>query len=88
MVYLVIKELSNIANDVIMATSSLVKDMNDKVAAEIGYRANAIRALCAITDVSCFIFFYLYYLPLININNHHNRQHSFKESNGLLSKQL
>lgn len=51
MVYLVIKELSLIANDVIMATSSLVKDMNDKVAAEIGYRANAIRALCSITDV-------------------------------------
>lgn len=50
MVYLVIKELSAIANDVIMATSSLVKDMNDKVAAEIGYRSNAIRALCTITD--------------------------------------
>jgi hypothetical protein len=51
MVYLVIKELSGIAQDVIMATSSLTKDMNDKMAAEIGYRANAIRALCTITDV-------------------------------------
>lgn len=51
MVYLVIKELSGIAQDVIMATSSLTKDMNDKVAAEIGYRSNAIRALCTITDV-------------------------------------
>jgi coatomer protein complex subunit gamma len=52
MVYLTIKELSNIAEDVIMATSSLTKDMNDKVAAEIGYRSNAVRALCRITDVS------------------------------------
>jgi hypothetical protein len=25
--------------------------MNDRVAAEIGYRANAVRALCMITDV-------------------------------------
>jgi coatomer protein complex subunit gamma len=48
MVYLVIKELSGIANDVIMVTSSLTKDMNAK--SDVVYRANAIRALCTITD--------------------------------------
>ncbi|KAJ3220422.1 Coatomer subunit gamma-2 [Clydaea vesicula] len=48
MVYLVIKELSNIAEDVIMVTSSLTKDMNAK--SDVVYRANAIRALCKITD--------------------------------------
>lgn len=51
MVYLVIKELSTIAEDVIMVTSSLTKDMNAK--SDVIYRANAIRALCKITDVSC-----------------------------------
>ncbi|KAJ3087541.1 Coatomer subunit gamma-2, partial [Quaeritorhiza haematococci] len=50
MVYLVIKELSSIAEDVIMVTSSLTKDMNAK--SDIIYRANAIRALCKITDAS------------------------------------
>lgn len=49
MVYLVIKELANIAEDVIMVTSSLTKDMNAK--SDVIYRANAIRALCKITDV-------------------------------------
>lgn len=49
--YLVIKELSGIANDVIMATSSLTKDMNDRIAAEFGYRANALRALVKIIEV-------------------------------------
>ena len=49
--YLVIKELSTVANDVIMATSSLTKDMNDRMASEIGYRANALRALVKIIDV-------------------------------------
>ena len=52
LVYLVIKELSGIAQDVIMATSSLTKDMNDRLAAEVGYRSNAIRALCTVTDAS------------------------------------
>lgn len=56
MVYVMIKELSTVADDVIMATSSLTKDMNDRVAAEIGYRSNAIRTLCCITDV-CVLFF-------------------------------
>ncbi|KAG9290005.1 hypothetical protein G9A89_010311 [Geosiphon pyriformis] len=50
MVYLVIKELSNIAEDVIMVTSSLMKDMQPK--SEVIYRANAIRALCKIIDAS------------------------------------
>jgi coatomer protein complex subunit gamma len=50
MVYLVIKELAHIAEDVIMVTSSLTKDMNAK--SDVIYRANAIRALCKITDVS------------------------------------
>ncbi|KAJ3100048.1 Coatomer subunit gamma-2 [Phlyctochytrium planicorne] len=49
-VYLVIKELANVAEDVIMVTSSLTKDMNAK--ADVVYRANAIRALCKITESS------------------------------------
>lgn len=49
MVYLGIKELSAIAEDVIIVTSSLTKDMTGK---EDLYRAAAIRALCSITDVS------------------------------------
>lgn len=50
MMYLVIKELSGIAEDVIMVTQSLIKDIQSKQ--ETIYRANAIRALCLITDVS------------------------------------
>jgi coatomer protein complex subunit gamma len=48
--YLVIKELSGIAEDVIMVTQSLIKDIQSKQ--DTVYRANAIRALCLITDVS------------------------------------
>ncbi|KAJ3331477.1 Coatomer subunit gamma-2 [Blyttiomyces sp. JEL0837] len=48
-VYLVIKELSTIAEDVIMVTSSLSKDMNSK---SDQVKANAIRALCKITESS------------------------------------
>ncbi|KAL7417416.1 adaptin N terminal region-domain-containing protein [Mrakia frigida] len=48
MMYLVIKELSPIAEDVIMVTSSIMKDMQPNL--EVVYRANAIRALCRITD--------------------------------------
>ena len=48
MVYLGIKDLSTIAEDVIIVTSSLTKDMTGK---EDTYRAPAIRALTAITDV-------------------------------------
>ena len=47
LVYLGIKELSGIAEDVIIVTSSLTKDMTGK---EDNYRAPAIRALCTITD--------------------------------------
>lgn len=50
MVYLTIKELSTISEDVIIVTSSLMKDMQPK--SEITYRANAIRALCKIVDPS------------------------------------
>ncbi|PVU99222.1 hypothetical protein BB559_000897 [Furculomyces boomerangus] len=50
MVYLAIKELSEISENVIMVTSSLMKDMQPK--SEDLYRAKAIRALCKITDVS------------------------------------
>jgi coatomer protein complex subunit gamma len=50
MVYLVIKELSNIAEDVIMVTSSIMKDMQPNL--EVIYRPNAVRALCRIIDVS------------------------------------
>lgn len=47
LVYLCIKELSSTAQDVIIVTSSLTKDMTGK---EDLYRAAAIRALCSITD--------------------------------------
>ncbi|XP_076897530.1 coatomer subunit gamma-2-like [Bidens hawaiensis] len=47
MVYLIIKELSPSADEVIIVTSSLMKDMNSKTDV---YRANAIRVLCRITD--------------------------------------
>ncbi|XP_065217369.1 coatomer subunit gamma [Planococcus citri] len=49
MVYLGIKELSRVAEDVIIVTSSLTKDMTGK---EDMYRAAAIRALCSITDAT------------------------------------
>lgn len=52
MMYLVIKELSPIAEDVIMVTSSIMKDMQPNL--EVIYRSNAIRALCRITDVRSF----------------------------------
>ena len=47
MCYLAIKELANIAEDVIIVTSRLTKDMTGK---EDSFRASAIRALCKITD--------------------------------------
>ncbi|XP_020572866.1 coatomer subunit gamma-2 [Phalaenopsis equestris] len=47
MVYLMIKEISPSADEVIIVTSSLMKDMNSKTDM---YRANAIRVLCRITD--------------------------------------
>lgn len=50
MVYLVIKELSHLAQDVIMVTSSIMKDMQPNL--EVIYRPNAIRALCRVIDGS------------------------------------
>ncbi len=49
MVYLIIKELANTAEDVIMVTSSIMKDTS--VGSDVLYKANAIRALCRIIDV-------------------------------------
>lgn len=50
MVYLILKELANTAEDVIMSTSIIMKDT--AVGSDVVYRANAIRALCRIIDVS------------------------------------
>ena len=50
MVYLAIKELSTTAEDVIMVTASIMKDMQPN--SEVIYRPNAIRALARIIDVS------------------------------------
>ena len=47
MVYLVIKEIIPSSDEVIIITSSLMKDMNSK---NDLYRANAIRVLCKIID--------------------------------------
>ncbi|KAG7976053.1 hypothetical protein I3843_06G129500 [Carya illinoinensis] len=47
MVYLIIKELSPCADEVIIVTSSLMKDMTSTTDM---YRANAIRVLCRITE--------------------------------------
>ncbi|XP_024367632.1 coatomer subunit gamma-2 [Physcomitrium patens] len=47
MVYIMIKEISPSSDEVIIVTSSLMKDMNSKTDL---YRANAIRVLCRITD--------------------------------------
>ncbi|KAF7325415.1 Coatomer subunit gamma [Mycena venus] len=49
-VYLTIKELATTAEDVIMVTSSIMKDMQPN--SEVIYRPNAIRALCRIIDPS------------------------------------
>ncbi|KDQ63194.1 hypothetical protein JAAARDRAFT_53417 [Jaapia argillacea MUCL 33604] len=50
MVYLAIKELATTSEDVIMVTSSIMKDMQPN--SEVIYRSNAIRALCRIIDPS------------------------------------
>ncbi len=54
MVYLSIKELAVSAEDVIMVTSSIMKDMQPN--SEVIYRSNAIRALCRIIDVRSTVF--------------------------------
>ncbi|KAH0550923.1 hypothetical protein GP486_007710 [Trichoglossum hirsutum] len=50
MVYLIIKELASSAEDVIMVTSSIMKDT--AVGSDVLYRANAIRSLCRIIDAT------------------------------------
>jgi hypothetical protein len=50
MVYLAIKELANSAENMIMVTSSIMKDIQPNL--EVIYRPNAIRALCRVIDVS------------------------------------
>ena len=52
-VYLAIKELATTTEDVIMVTSSIMKDMQPN--SEVIYRPNAIRALCRIIDVRLFL---------------------------------
>ena len=56
MIYLSIKELAVSAEDVIMVTSSIMKDMQPN--SEVIYRPNAIRSLCRIIDVcsTCALF--------------------------------
>lgn len=49
MVHLVIKELANSAEDIIMVTSTIMKDTGGST--DVIYRPNAIRALCRIIDV-------------------------------------
>ena len=68
MVYLVLKELSGTAEDVIMSTSIIMKDT--AVGSDVLYRANAIRALCRIIDVRfafSFFFFFFFQMTLINL---------------------
>jgi hypothetical protein len=62
-VYLAIKELATTSDDVIMVTSSIMKDMQPN--SEVIYRPNAIRALCRIIDV-CHDFL-VYFMPLISV---------------------
>lgn len=49
MVHLVIKELASSAEDIIMVTSTIMKDTGGST--DIVFRPNAIRALCRIIDV-------------------------------------
>lgn len=49
MVHLVIKELANCAEDIIMVTSTIMKDTGG--GSDAIFRPNAIRALCRIIDV-------------------------------------
>ena len=57
-VYLAIKELATTAEDVIMVTSSIMKDMQAN--SDVIYRPNAIRALCRIIDVCTHRLLYLF----------------------------
>ena len=49
MVYLCIKDICPSADEVIIVTSSLMKDMNSKTDL---YRSNSVRVLCKIIDSS------------------------------------
>lgn len=53
MVLLIIKELANSAEDIIMVTSTVMKDTGGS--SDAIYRPNAIRALCRIIDVGVLI---------------------------------
>jgi hypothetical protein len=64
MLYLVLKELSPIAEDVIIVISSLTKDMNSDV--EL-YRANSIRVLCHLLDNVCVILLYVLCVRLVSV---------------------
>lgn len=50
MMYLILKELANSAEDTIMSTSIIMKDMT--VGSEVVYKANSVRALCRIIDAT------------------------------------
>lgn len=50
MMYLVLKELADTAEDIIMSTSIIMKDMT--VGSEVVYKANSVRALCRIIDAT------------------------------------
>lgn len=51
--YLVMKELSTMTQDTMMATSSLTQDIASKDPDLAALRANSIRALGKVVDVSC-----------------------------------
>ena len=70
-VYLAIKELATTAEDVIMVTSSIMKDMQNN--SEVIYKPNAIRALCKIIDVTVVT-------HMCTRNTRQNRTHVFKPS--------
>ncbi len=48
MIYVSIKEMSTVANDVTIVTSSLTRDMTGK---EDSHHGSVMRALCKITNV-------------------------------------
>ena len=50
MMYLILKELSSTAEDTIMSTSIIMKDMT--VGSEVVYKANSVRASCRIIDAT------------------------------------
>lgn len=72
MVLLAIKELASSAEDIIMVTSTVMKDTGGST--EAIYRPNAIRALCRIIDVrSVFLPVLTFLLSLIPHTTGHHR---------------